>query len=64
MGYTLPKSLTAKVGVSSMRVFFTGSNLWTLAAFKLADPEVNDYGTRGWETPLGKTFTFGVDIKF
>ena len=64
MGYTLPKSLIAKVGVSSLRVFFTGSNLWTLAAFKLADPEVNDYGTRGWETPLGKTFTFGVDIKF
>ena len=29
-----------------------------------ADPEVSEYGTRGWETPIGKTFVVGVELKF
>ncbi len=28
------------------------------------DPEVNQFGTRGWETPLAKTYTFGVEFSF
>lgn len=64
LGYTLPKTILNKVNISNMRVFFTGTNMLTLASFKIADPEVNEYGTRGWEMPVGKTFTFGVDIKF
>jgi hypothetical protein len=39
-------------------------NLWTLAAHKVYDPEVNEYGSRGWETPIGKTYTFGVEFSF
>ena len=38
--------------------------LLTLAAWKEVDPEVNAYGTRGWETPIGKTYTFGVELSF
>ena len=45
-------------------VFFSGSNLLTYSKYKDADPEVNEYGTRGWETPLGKTFVFGIELKF
>ena len=29
---------------------------------KDADPEVNSYSTRGWETPIGKTFVFGIEL--
>lgn len=64
VGYTLPSSVVSKVKMSNVRLYFTGTNLLTLAAYKIADPEVNDYGTRGWETPYGKTFTFGIDVKF
>ena len=55
LGYTLPKQWTRKASISSARLFFNGSNLWTIARYKDADPEVSEYGTRGWETPLGKT---------
>ena len=64
LGYSLPKKWLKAAGITGTRFFFTGTNLLTLSKYKLADPEVNEYGTRGWETPFGKTFTFGVDIKF
>lgn len=64
IGYTLPSSLVKKVNMSGLRVYFTGTNLLTLKAYPIADPEVGDYGTRGWETPIGKTYTFGIDVKF
>ncbi|MEN6618226.1 MAG: TonB-dependent receptor [Rikenellaceae bacterium] len=64
VGYNLPKNFISKVNISSARIFFNGSNLWTLAAYKVYDPEVNEYGTRGWELPIGKTYTFGVEFSF
>lgn len=64
LGYNLPKPLISKVMLSSARLFFNASNLLTLSSYKEADPEVNSYGTRGWETPIGKTFVFGIDLKF
>jgi TonB-linked SusC/RagA family outer membrane protein len=64
LSYDLPGSLTGKVGLASARVFFNGSNLLTFSKYKNADPEVNQYGTRGWETPVGKTYTFGLNINF
>ncbi|MGN1245372.1 MAG: SusC/RagA family TonB-linked outer membrane protein [Muribaculaceae bacterium] len=64
LAYTLPKSLLHKTLISDARFFFSGTNLLTFAKYKDADPEVNEYGTRGWETPLGKTFVIGVELKF
>lgn len=64
LGYTLPRAWVNKAFISNARVFFNASNLLTFAKYKEADPEVNQYGTRGWETPLGKTFVFGIELKF
>ena len=64
LSYDLPRSLIGKVGLTSARVFFNGSNLLTFSKYKNADPEVNQYGTRGWETPIGKIYTFGIDLNF
>lgn len=64
LAYTLPKTMTRKVFIENARVFFSASNLWTISKYKDADPEVNEYGTRGWETPIGKTFVIGVELKF
>ena len=64
IGYSIPKIILDKVKISSARVYFNGSNLWTLAAYKVYDPEVNSYGTRGWEMPIGKTYTFGIEFNF
>ncbi len=64
LGYTLPRNIVSKIGLSNARVYFNGTNLLTWAAYKEVDPEVNTYGTRGWETPFGKTYTFGVELSF
>lgn len=64
LGYNLPKNILSKVNIASARVYFSGMNLWTWAKHDLYDPEVNEYGSRGWETPIGKTYTFGVEFSF
>lgn len=64
VGYNIPANLVKQVGLASARVYFNGSNLLTFAKYKQADPEVNEYGTRGWETPIGKTYTFGIELSF
>ena len=64
LSYNFPKHLVNKVGLGSARVYFNGQNLFTVAAYKEVDPEVNQYGSRGWETPFGKTYTFGVEFTF
>ena len=64
ISYNLPKSIISRARMSNVRVFATGSNLFTWSAFDLYDPEANIYGTKGWETPAVKTYTFGVEITF
>lgn len=64
LGYNLPRTLISKVGLSNARVYVNGTNLLTFAKYKIADPEVNNYGTRGWETPYGKTYTMGIELSF
>ena len=64
LGYNLPKSIINSVGITNTRVYFTGTNLLTFSKYKLADPEVNQYSTRGWETPYGKTYSFGIELSF
>jgi len=62
VSYRLPNTVVSKIGFSNARIFFNGTNLLTASKFKWADPEVNQYGTRGWETPFGKTYTFGLEV--
>ncbi|WP_374166977.1 SusC/RagA family TonB-linked outer membrane protein [Arcticibacter sp. MXS-1] len=64
LGYNLPSPLVKKVGASNIRVYLNGSNLLTFSKYKIADPEVNEFGTRGWETPFGKTYTMGIEVGF
>jgi TonB-linked SusC/RagA family outer membrane protein len=64
LAYRLPHTLLDGIGVSNARVFFNGTNLLTAAKYKIADPEVNQYATRGWETPFAKTYTFGIEVSF
>ena len=74
IGYTLPKSLTSKVGISNLRVYFTGGNLFCLAGYNGVDPDVNTRpgGQDGfpvpnydWNSyPRARTFTFGLNVAF
>ncbi|HEY0771779.1 MAG TPA: SusC/RagA family TonB-linked outer membrane protein, partial [Sphingobacteriaceae bacterium] len=64
LAYNLPKSLVNRIGVSNTRLYLNGTNLLTFSKYKIADPEVNTYGTRGWETPYSKTYTMGIELSF
>lgn len=62
--YRLPQTTLSKIGIRSTRLYFNGTNLFTTAKYKNADPEVGQYATKGWEIPFGKTYTFGIEIGF
>lgn len=69
IGYTLPKSTLESVGVSSLRLYFTGTNLFTLTKYEGFDPEVIpiDNLTLGLDrriNPLSRIITFGANFKF
>jgi TonB-linked SusC/RagA family outer membrane protein len=74
IGYTLPRTLTQKVGISSLRVYFTGGNLLCLTGYNGVDPDVNTRpgGQDGfpvpnydWNSyPRARTFTFGLNVAF
>ncbi|MDR1552768.1 MAG: TonB-dependent receptor [Prevotellaceae bacterium] len=64
LSYNLPKNLISKLGLTNTRVYFVGSNLLTLSAYKIFDPEGSSYYTKGWEMPIGKTYTFGIELSF
>ena len=65
LGYTLPKSLVGKIGISGVRVFVSAQNLFTLTRYKGFDPEragVN--ATNIYDYPLVRTFTAGLNVTF
>lgn len=66
LGYTLPTKLIKNAGLSSLRFYVSGQNLFTLSNFyKGYDPEVSYGGGQGGEFyPIMQTFTFGIDVKF
>lgn len=62
IGYTLPKNIYKRLGVSSIRVYAQGVNLLTFSKFKLWDPELDsDYGNI---YPQMRTITLGLNLNF
>jgi len=62
-GYTLPATLTKKIGVDLLRVFFSGDNLVTFTKFPGLDPE-RPSATRYLQYPQNKIISFGVNANF
>ena len=64
LGYTLPKSLTSKFQVNSLRFFIQGDNLLTVgsAAKRGTDPEQSVSGTTSNRFPVTKSVSFGLQL--
>lgn len=61
LGYTIPKAILDKVGVSRLRVYITGENLFTFTPLiKAFDPETLDNLTY----PINKKFAVGLNLTF
>jgi TonB-linked SusC/RagA family outer membrane protein len=72
LGYTLPKQLIAKAGISNLRIFATGVNLltWGPAARRGTDPEIQADGSAyngsnaGGALGASKSVSGGLQITF
>ena len=66
LGYTLPQEISQKVGISNLRVYISGENIFTFTKLsKLYDPEMLGigYGGEGSKTyPLSKTWALGLSL--
>ncbi|SDK53254.1 TonB-linked outer membrane protein, SusC/RagA family [Pedobacter sp. ok626] len=60
VGYQIPKSLVNRARISSARIFFVGTNLYTFSKFKLWDPELGN--PDGKVYPLSRTFSLGLSV--
>lgn len=71
LGYTLPKHISKKIGMESLRFYVTGTNLWLWTNYSGYDPEVDtrrsspltpnvDYSA----FPRARQFVVGANITF
>jgi TonB-linked SusC/RagA family outer membrane protein len=62
LGYNLPAKWLQPMGISQMRVYMNGSNLWTWSnlPIKTVDPEQTSYTV----LPIMKMINFGLNIVF
>jgi hypothetical protein len=75
LGYTLPKQLTMKAGISQLRFYATGSNLWIWTNYSGYDPEVSSTVTSSSYNaltpgvdysayPKSRSITVGLNLTF
>ena len=63
-GYTFRQPELAKAGITSIRVYFAGTNLLTFTPLKNWDPEKSSGDTRNDVHPNTRTYSFGLNIQF
>jgi hypothetical protein len=71
LGYTLPKSLSSKIGTKSIKLYVSAENLVTWTKYRGFDPEVSSYeqnnlypGIDFGAYPNSKTFITGLNVTF
>lgn len=64
LGYTLPKSLTSRIGVDRLRVYVTGDNLWLHSKRKGLDPRQSFDGATGYIYSAMRSFSVGLNLAF
>ncbi|MDR1225350.1 MAG: TonB-dependent receptor [Prevotellaceae bacterium] len=58
LAYTFPSKLVNMVKLSSLRLYFTGSNLFCITPYKGFDPESGDW------YPSTRMYVFGLNVSF
>lgn len=73
LGYTLPKSLTSRVGISSLRFYCTAYNVFCITGYSGYDPEVSTMRKNGSQLtpgvdysayPKSRQFVIGLNLNF
>lgn len=64
LSYTFPKKIISKTGIDNLKLYISGTNLFTISSLMKnyqIDPEVADR-QGSWSYPAQKTFSFGVQL--
>ena len=71
IGYTLPRELTRKALINSVRVYFNVQNLYTFTKYKGYDPEIGAFNQSSLmqnvdmgRYPTPRTYTLGLTLNF
>jgi hypothetical protein len=69
VGYTLPKSITDRAKMESLRIYFQATNVFTITDYQGFDPEIIAYdnlslGIDSRIYPNSRVITFGTNIRF
>jgi len=62
IGYTLPAELVNKVGITGLRIFAQGQELFMITDYTGIDPEQENGGVDFNLTPRMRTITFGINL--
>jgi len=62
IGYTLPENVIKKAGMTSVRLYFNGLNLFTISDFSAFDPEASS--TSGQFYPQQRVINGGITVTF
>jgi TonB-linked SusC/RagA family outer membrane protein len=62
LGYNVPKTINRKLGVTDLRIYFSGYNLLTFSKLKDYDPEMSS--ERGRNYPAQRVLNMGVSLSF
>ncbi|PCH76844.1 MAG: SusC/RagA family protein [Flavobacteriaceae bacterium] len=66
VGFSLPKKFAEKIGVTHMRIYLSGENIYTITNLKMFDPEgIKDLINGSGKTyPMSATYSTGLTITF
>ena len=60
LGYTIPKSLTNRAKINTLRIYVSGFNIFTWSKFDYWDPELGN--GNGSAYPIQRNFNAGINI--
>ena len=70
LGYSLPAYTVKRLGLTSLRIYIQGDNLFLISPYRFIDPEVNTsldatkMGLDNMWLPQARTYTMGIKVKF
>jgi TonB-linked SusC/RagA family outer membrane protein len=64
LGYSFPEEMLANIGMTSINVYFIGTNLWTGTDFRSYSPEQDLVRGASTVFPETRNYTFGLKLGF
>lgn len=71
IGYSFPKAVITRAGISTLRIFVSGQNLALLTKYKGSDPEISSNGNNNLSQGVernavanGRVLTVGLNVSF